>query len=119
MALIGDVLEAAVTLCIKSDDMKAFERSVAQLRPVNASLGRVSQAGGASKQLMVGLYLIHLLVEARLAEFHAEVELLTPEERAVPFIAFPLTLETYLMEGSYNKVRGQTRTDTHAHRHSA
>ena len=52
---------------------------------------------------MVGLYLIHLLVEARLAEFHSEVELLKSADRASPFIAFPLTLETFLMEGSYNK----------------
>ena len=54
---------------------------------------------------MLGLHLLHLLVAARLADLHCEVESLTAEDRASPFIAFPLRLETYLMEGSYNKVR--------------
>lgn len=51
---------------------------------------------------------MHLLVEARLAEFHSEVELLVQGEadRTSPAIAFPLSLEASLMEGSYNKVRG-------------
>jgi hypothetical protein len=53
---------------------------------------------------MIGLNLLHLLTEARLAAFHAQVELLTEEDRASKYIAFPLKLERYLMEGSYNKV---------------
>lgn len=49
---------------------------------------------------------MHLLVEARLAEFHSDVELLVrgEDDRASPAVAFPLALEAYLMEGSYNKV---------------
>lgn len=53
---------------------------------------------------MLGLLLIHLLTEARLSEFHSEVELLGPGDRETAPIAFPLKLETFLMEGSYNKV---------------
>ena len=58
---------------------------------------------------VLGLYLLHLLVEARIGELHCEVEGLQPGDAASPFIAFPLALETYLMEGSYNKVRRCTR----------
>lgn len=58
----------------------------------------------AGRQHVVGLYLMHLLVENRLAEFHSEVELLAPGDRESTFIAFPLQLETFLMEGNYTKV---------------
>jgi hypothetical protein len=56
---------------------------------------------------VLGLYLLHLLVEARLAELHCEVETLSAEDRAAPTIAFPLKLENYLMEGGYNKASGR------------
>lgn len=52
----------------------------------------------------MGLLLIHLLTEARLADFHSEVERLRPGDKASTLVSFPLQLETFLMEGSYNKV---------------
>lgn len=45
-----------------------------------------------------------LLVENRLSEFHAEMELLTKEEASSPYISFPITLERQLMVGSYDEV---------------
>uniref|UniRef100_A0A7S2WC72 PCI domain-containing protein n=2 Tax=Rhizochromulina marina TaxID=1034831 RepID=A0A7S2WC72_9STRA len=53
---------------------------------------------------MLGLNLMNLLVENRLAEFHSEVELLTEAERASPAVAFPMQIEEHLMMGSYNRV---------------
>jgi hypothetical protein len=38
-------------------------------------------------------------------QFHMELELLSAADKAAPTIAFPLKLESYLMEGNYNKVR--------------
>lgn len=53
---------------------------------------------------MHGLHLLHLLTDSQLAAFHAAVEVLAEEDKASAACAFPLKLETYLMEGSYNKV---------------
>lgn len=97
-ALIRQVLELAVLLSIKSGDLKAFERNVAQLKPF------LGGAQAESRRHVLGLLLIHLLTEARLSEFHSEVELLAPGDRDAAPIAFPLKLETFLMEGSYNKI---------------
>ena len=57
---------------------------------------------------------MHLLVEARLGELHCEVEALQPGDAVSLFIAYPLSLETWLVEGSYNKVcvRGVVRRCT-------
>ncbi len=76
------------------------------------------------KPVIVGLNLLHLLVENRLAEFHSEVsrafekvrifefslgivlqlEHLNDADKTNPLIAYPIVLEEWLMEGSYNKV---------------
>lgn len=45
-----------------------------------------------------------LLVENRLSEFHAELELLSDAEAGNPFISFPIQLERQLMVGSYDEV---------------
>ncbi len=46
-----------------------------------------------------------LLARNRLAEFHTELELLNPKIiQTNIYIRHPVSLEQYLMEGSYNKV---------------
>lgn len=62
-------------------------------------------APAESRRHVLGLHLMHLLVEARLGELHCEVEALHAGDAASPFIAYPLSLETWLVEGSYNKAR--------------
>lgn len=54
----------------------------------------------------MGLNLLRLLLQNRIAEFHVEVELLGPEARASPHVAFPRELEQQLMEGTYERVFG-------------
>lgn len=54
---------------------------------------------------MLGLHLLHLLVDANLPQFHTEVELLSAEDKASPFVAFVTNLENCFAEGAYNKVR--------------
>lgn len=53
---------------------------------------------------VVGLFLTFLLVENKVEEFHCELEFLSDEDRASPFIAFPIRLRDLIMEGGYNKV---------------
>lgn len=56
------------------------------------------------KYTILGLNLLHLLAENRIAEFHTELELVDAEGQSSPFVQHPMHLEQYLMEGSYNKV---------------
>ena len=71
------------------------------------------------RQTVLGLYLLFLIVENRLAEFHSEVnllslvcsacqilqlELMTSAELSSREIAFSISLEQFLMVGTYNQV---------------
>lgn len=40
----------------------------------------------------------------QIAEFHTELELIGPERLDNPYIQYPMKIEQYLTEGSYNKV---------------
>jgi 26S proteasome regulatory subunit N12 len=46
---------------------------------------------------------MHLLVDNRLLEFHAELELSTGAEASNPFVSFPINLERHLMMGIYDE----------------
>ena len=54
---------------------------------------------------MLGLNLLFLLSQNRVAEFHTELELLPSDQiQSNVYVRHPLSLEQYLMEGSYNKI---------------
>lgn len=54
---------------------------------------------------LLGLNLLFLLSQNRVAEFHTELERLSVDViRVDPYVRHPLALEQYLMEGSYNKI---------------
>jgi len=89
-------LEAGVILSVMDGDMDAFARCMNQLRPLQISDGG---AVSESKCRVLGLNLFSLLVAGKLSEFHSELELLTPAELASPVVAFPVTLERWLMVG--------------------
>jgi 26S proteasome regulatory subunit N12 len=93
----------------------AFARNFAQLRPfyelpvsVLYPSGSGGSGGGSSERNKVtGLYLLLLLTEGRYAEFHSELESLTLREWPVEtdkFLKYPVRLERWLMEGSYDSV---------------
>lgn len=56
------------------------------------------------KYQLLGLNLLYLLSTNRVAEFHTELELLPPSQLDNPYIKHPVSLEQYLMEGTYNKI---------------
>lgn len=59
----------------------------------------------AYKYQLLGLNLLFLLSQNRVAEFHTELELLPSDQiQSNVYIRHPLSLEQYLMEGSYNKI---------------
>lgn len=59
----------------------------------------------AFKNQLLGLNLLSLLAQNRIADFHTELELLSVKElQNDVYIRHPVSLEQWLMEGSYNKV---------------
>ncbi len=54
---------------------------------------------------LIGLNLLRLLAQTRIAEFHTQLELIDPEQlHSNIYIKHPVQLEQWLMEGRYNKV---------------
>jgi len=99
-----DTLEIAAQCAVTKGDIPAFERALAQLKPFYFDLeNRIPES--PYRYLLLGLNLLCLLSQNRLAEFHTELELLPPKDiQNNPYLKHPVSLEQYLMEGSYNKV---------------
>lgn len=113
------MLDLSVRHAIAVADWRAFELQVTQALPLHAAAGAAAPAAREGWRLLTGLQLMHLLVEARLSDFHCRVEALSEEDIASAPIAFPLRLEAFLLEGGYNKVSGgPTRTTHTAHTHA-
>ena len=98
--LAAMALELGALLSVADDDLDAFARNISQLKPYYDTLSTTTER----KCHVLGLNLMHLLVDNRLSEFHAELELLSEEEAGTPFVSFPITLERQLMVGSYDEV---------------
>mmetsp|Transcript_16204 Transcript_16204/g.46695 ORF Transcript_16204/g.46695 Transcript_16204/m.46695 type:complete len:261 (-) Transcript_16204:185-967(-) len=102
LAVATGALECGVLLSVADQDLDAFARNVAQIKPYYAVLGE--GAATERKCHILGLNLMHLLVDNRLSEFHAELELLSEKEASTPYVSFPIELERQLMVGSYDEV---------------
>eukprot|EP00978_Attheya_sp_CCMP212_P030472 scaffold112161_cov61-Attheya_sp.AAC.1 len=100
LLLATQTLELGVLLSVADGDLSAFARNISQLKPYYASKAAPSDR----KCHILGLNLMHLLVDNRLSEFHAELELLSELEASSSFVSFPINLERQLMVGSYDEV---------------
>jgi 26S proteasome regulatory subunit N12 len=94
-----EALEVAILIMVEDGDLDSFARNVTQIKPLYAVLMTTSR-----KCHIWGLNLMNLLVENRLSEFHAELELLSDEESRNAFVTFPINLERQLMVGIYDEV---------------
>mmetsp|Transcript_5217 Transcript_5217/g.7669 ORF Transcript_5217/g.7669 Transcript_5217/m.7669 type:complete len:258 (-) Transcript_5217:226-999(-) len=103
LQIATSALELGVLLSVADGDLDGFGRNVAQLKPYYA-LQPSGDASSERKCHVLGLNLMNLLVENRLSEFHAELELLTPEQSQSKYITFPIQLERQLMVGAYDQV---------------
>ena len=103
-AIACQALEVGVLLTVLDGDLDAFGRNVAQLKPYYDAAAAAGAAPTPRKCHILGLNLMHLLVENRLSEFHAELELLTESEARSPLVTFPIELERQLMVGLYEQV---------------
>ncbi|CDS40377.1 26S proteasome non ATPase regulatory subunit 8 [Echinococcus multilocularis] len=104
LLIARDTLEIGAILSLEKRDMAAFERYMSQLKCYYCDY-KVNLPGSPYKYELFGLNLLRLLAQGRLAEFHTEVERLSSEEiNANAYIKHPLSMEQYLMEGSFHKV---------------
>lgn len=104
LIIARDILEIGVQWSVLKGDIESFQRYMAQLKPYYFDY-REELPESSYKYQLLGLNLLRLLAQNRLAEFHTELELLpTKEIQSNIYIKHPVSMEQYLMEGNYNKV---------------
>ncbi|CAN8075445.1 unnamed protein product [Agarophyton chilense] len=113
ISLARDVYELATLLSVKQEDDVSFERHVAQVKTYYVDYAGV-MAQSKRQNLLLGLNLLRLMAQNRIAEFHTELEVIAPSARSDKYINYPLRLENYLMEGSYSKIREEKMAAPHA-----
>lgn len=102
--LVRETLELAILLSTKMRDLEGFERHMAQVKSYYAvPLQGIERS--VREPLILGLNLLRLLAQNRIADFHMELELIPIEQRSNLYIKSPIDLEMHMMAGSYNKVR--------------
>lgn len=102
LVVARDTLEVGVQFSVLMEDIPMFERYMAQLQTYYYDYTSLPES--SFKCQLLGLNLLCLLSQNRVAEFHTELERLTQKELESIYIRHPLNLEQYIMEGSYNKV---------------
>ncbi|XP_042025397.1 26S proteasome non-ATPase regulatory subunit 8 homolog A-like [Salvia splendens] len=112
MTLARDIYEHAVVLSVKIEDQDAFERDFCQLKPYYTDTA-VSLPPSPQEYPILGLNLLRLLVQNRIAEFHTELELLSASALENPCIKHAVELEQSFMEGAYNRVLTARQTVPH------
>jgi 26S proteasome regulatory subunit N12 len=103
-----EILEIGAVVSVHLNDEEAFNRYYSQLQPFYSD-PVLNQVPSKNKNKIVGLYLLHLLTKNSTAEFHTALEHLEGYEDDV-FVRYPVMLERWLMEGSYDKVWQATKS---------
>jgi len=105
LTVARDTLEIGAQYSVAVGDIPAFERYLAQLQSYYHDLSGGGLAESPFMHQLLGLNLLCLLSQNRVAEFHTELERLNPKDvQNNVYIRHPVSLEQYIMEGSYNKV---------------
>ncbi|XP_042020611.1 26S proteasome non-ATPase regulatory subunit 8 homolog A-like isoform X3 [Salvia splendens] len=112
MTLARDIYEHAVVLSVKIEDQDAFERDFCQLKPYYTDTA-VHLPPSPQEYPILGLNLLRLLVQNRIAEFHTELELLSASALENPCFKHAVELEQSFMEGAYNRVLTARQTVPH------
>ncbi len=103
LILARNTLEIGALWSIQNQDIPSFQRYVTQLKCYYFDYGSLLKDSPFHYQIL-GLNLLSLLAQNRLAEFHTEMELLSADEQKNMYIKYPIRLEQFLMEGSFHKV---------------
>jgi len=108
--LLREVLEHAVLLHLRRNDTAAMERAMASLRVLYYDHARVLPPSPRAHTLL-GVYLLYLLTENRLADLHAELELMDDDARSSRYVKFVVALEQHKMEGRFHKLWAMQRDE--------
>lgn len=104
LMMARDFLEIGSLYSVAAKDIPSFERYVSQLKCYYFDYQKYLPESTLKYQIL-GLNLLCLLSQNRVADFHTELELLPAQVIASNVhIVHPVSLEQYLMEGRYNKV---------------
>jgi len=99
-----EALEFGALLAVRKSEINQFERHIAQLKTYYSDCASLLTESSRQYPLL-GLNLLRLLAQNRIAEFHTELEQLPAEQlHTNAYIKFPAQLEQHIMEGSYNRV---------------
>jgi len=102
--LARNVLEIGAQLSIVKKDIPSFERYMSQLKCYYLDYSK-DLPESPYKQQLLGLNLLCLLAQNRVADFHTELERLSADDvQHNVYIKHPIAIEQYLMEGNYNKL---------------
>lgn len=123
IALAREVLELGALSSIRQTDAPSFTRYYQQLQPFydlerdSANAGKVDFKT-SQRSKITGLYLLLLLSMGDSTSFHTVLEGLVEEASLKgksieddPCIKYPVELERNLMEGSYDKVWRETKSE--------
>jgi len=112
LIIAREVLETGAFWSIAKKDIPSFERYVAQLKCYYLDF-KNDLPESEFKCEILGLNLLCLLSQNRVAQFHTELELFAyPDVHILEniYIKHAVSLEQYLMEGRYNKIFQAKRT---------
>ncbi|KAG6880304.1 hypothetical protein C0992_000081 [Termitomyces sp. T32_za158] len=122
LAVAREILEIGAFWSIRTQDVPSFDRYFSQLQTFYTDYKYIilllpSSKGSHIRSSVLppspreypirGLNLIRLLTQNRIADFHTTLESLPLSADAIaenPYLAHPVSLERWLMEGSYCKV---------------
>ncbi|EMD66571.1 hypothetical protein COCSADRAFT_197987 [Bipolaris sorokiniana ND90Pr] len=118
LQLARETLELGAIISIRLKDTESFTRYFQQLQPFYALPESTLPKEGSNSSKVTGLYLLLLLSEGDYAGFHTLLETLEvaaaqagSKLEADQFIQYPVRLEQALMEGSYDKVWVETKSE--------
>jgi hypothetical protein len=118
LLLARETLELGAVISIRLKDSQSFTRYFQQLQPFYSLPSDVLPKDGSQASKITGLYLLLLLSDGDYAGFHTLLETLEVAARQTGkgleedvFVQYPIRLEQALMEGSYDRVWGETKSD--------
>ena len=110
LALARETYEHGALFAIRARNPEAFTRYVQQLQPFYELPSSRLPPNLPERNKVTGLSLLLLLTQGRYAEFHSELESLANREggdvdvEGDRYLGYPVRLERWLMEGSYDRV---------------
>merc|ERR1711977_124794 len=114
LAAEREIMESAVLLSVQAEDAAEFERHMALLTPYYTDFSDVLPPS-ENHFMILGLDLLRLLAQNRIAGFHTKLETIPTEALSHSAVQFSIHLEQNMMEGSYTKVLEMQKNLPHPH----